>query len=165
MTRNVSILENKWVNLSCDHTNHFHLSTLHGGYPNCCAPLLITKMSICVVYRKEVLTNPWESSGCASAQCCAGRTKAVTEVVTDQSWDSCGSCRTSALVPTRHDNIRYKKQLEAGPTQQKSGGSQVLSGPKVTSEHVCPVPTETYVGCPRFDLTSSSEMGNHSISA
>jgi hypothetical protein len=24
-----------------------------------------------------------------------------------------GSCRTSALVPTRHDNIRYKKQLEA----------------------------------------------------
>src|ERR1700685_2640747 len=47
-----------------------------------------------------------------------------------QYWDSCGSCRISALVPTRHDIVRYEKNLEAGPTRQQSGRSQV-----------CPVPT------------------------
>jgi hypothetical protein len=83
----------------------------------------------------------------------------------EQGWDSCGSCRTSALVPTRHDHIRYKKHLKSGPMLQKSCGSQVQSGTDVASEHVCPVPTENYVGCPRFDPTSTSGMGNRSITA
>jgi hypothetical protein len=62
---------------------------------------------------------------------------------------------TSALVPTRHDHIRYKKHLKSGPIalrSLRSGGSQVLSGPEVILEYVGPVPTEIYVGCrPDFD--------------
>src|SRR5271170_7514791 len=45
----------------------------------------------------------------------------------EQGWDSCGSCRTSALGPIQPDNIRYKKHLKAGPIRQKSCGAQVQS--------------------------------------
>jgi len=62
-----------------------------------------------------------------------------------------------------HDHIRYKKHLKSSPIPLRSGGSQVLSGPELILEYVRPVPTEIYVGCPRFDPTLTSEMGNRVI--
>jgi hypothetical protein len=57
-----------------------------------------------------------------------------------QGWDSCGSCRTSALVPTRQYSVQ----------EAARGRPDTMSDPEVTSEHVCPIPTEIYVGYPRF---------------
>jgi hypothetical protein len=60
--------------------------------------------------------------------------------------------------PTRHYSVQ--EAARGRPDTTTVGRISGLSGPEVTSEDVCPIPTEIYVGCLRFDLTRISEMGN-----
>ena len=63
--------------------------------------------------------------------------------------------------PTRHCSVR--EESRGRPDTTTVGQISGLSGTDPVSDEKGPVPTEIYVGYPRFTPTFTSEMGNHVI--
>jgi len=83
----------------------------------------------------------------------------MESLICEQGWEPCGSCRTLTLVPTRHDNIRYRRI--SSPTRHDTSRADLKFSPvprslQSTKVRYRPGYYAGYPRCPGYEMGSGA---------
>ena len=87
------------------------------------------------------------------------RVQITLNMTRHQGWEPCGSCRTLTLVPTRHDNIRYRRI--SSPTRHDTSRADLKFSPvprslQSTKVRYRPGYYAGYPRCPGYEMGSGA---------